>query len=158
MTSHSLGYKTTSKIFLYLLYIIWPSLMMQCKIVFELFQNVHLQIYASQFMNHKLFHFHLSLWIWKVWKGRKKITKSWISREWNEFLVEITVFLTQIISRRQKNADAKVVLSISCRQKWNSRRQFSKNCIFLNIQLKGVVNRLPPIKNLSDHTNKFLMG
>ena len=84
-TSRSLGYKTTSKIFLYLLYIIWPSLMMQCKIVFELFQNLHLQIYASQFMNHKLFHFHLSLWIWKVWKGRKKITKSWISRERNKF-------------------------------------------------------------------------
>ena len=36
--------------------------------------------------------------------------------------------------------------------------EFSKNCIFPNIQLKGVVNRLPPFKNLSDHTNKFLMG
>ena len=57
-----------------------------------------------------------------------------------------------------KNADAKVVLSISRRQKWNLRRQFSKNCIFLNIQLEGVVNRLPPFKNLYDHTNKFLMG
>ena len=71
---------------------------------------------------------------------------------------EEAVFLTQIISRRQKNADAKVALSISRRQKWNSRRQFSKNCIFPNIQLKGVVNRLPPFKNLSDHTNMFLMG
>ena len=72
--------------------------------------------------------------------------------------MEKSVFLTQIVSRRQKNADAKVVLSISRRQKWNSRRQFSKNCVFPNIQLKGVVNRLPPFKNLSDHTNKFLMG
>ena len=69
-----------------------------------------------------------------------------------------SVFLTQIISRRQKNADVKVALSISRRQKWKSRRQFSKNCIFPNIQLKGVVNRLPPFKNLSDHTNRFLMG
>ena len=69
-----------------------------------------------------------------------------------------SVMLTQIISRRQKNADAKVALSISRRQKWNSRRQFSKNCIFPNIQLKGVVNRLPPFKNLSDHISKFLMG
>ena len=69
-----------------------------------------------------------------------------------------TVFLTQIISRRQKNADAKVVLLISRRQKWNSRLQFSKNCIFPNIQLKGVLNILPPFKNLSHHTNKFLMG
>ena len=57
-----------------------------------------------------------------------------------------------------KNADAKVVLSILRRQKWNSRRQFSKNCIFPNIELKGVVNISPPFKNLSDHTNKFLMG
>ena len=65
-----------------------------------------------------------------------------------------TVFLTQIISRRQKNADAKVVLSISRRQKWNSHRQISKNCIFP----KGVVNRLPPFKNLPGHTNIFLMG
>ena len=72
--------------------------------------------------------------------------------------IDIAVFPTQIISRRQKNADAKVVLSISRRQKWNSRRQFSKNCIFPNIQLKGVVNRLLPFKNLSDYTNKFLMG
>ena len=70
----------------------------------------------------------------------------------------MTVFLTQIISRRQKNADGKVALSISRRKKWNSRRQFSKNCIFPNIQLNGVVNRLPPFKNLSDHTNRFLMG
>ena len=45
-----------------------------------------------------------------------------------------TDFLTQIISRRQKNADANVASSISCRQKWNSHRQFSKNCIFPNIQ------------------------
>ena len=70
----------------------------------------------------------------------------------------IPVFLTQIISRQQKNADAKVALSISRQQKWNLCRQFSKNYIFPNIELKGVVNRLPPFKNLPDHTNKFLMG
>ena len=46
-----------------------------------------------------------------------------------------TVFLTQIISRRQKNADAKVVQLISRQQKWNSCWQFSKKCIFPNIQL-----------------------
>ena len=69
-----------------------------------------------------------------------------------------SVFITQIISRRQKNADAKVVLSISRRQKWNSRRQFSKNYFFPNIQLKVVVNKLAPIKNLSDYISKFLMG
>ena len=31
--------------------------------------------------HHKLFHFHLPFWIWKVWKGREKITKVWISQE-----------------------------------------------------------------------------
>ena len=31
--------------------------------------------------HHKLFHFHLSFWIWKVWKEREKITKIWISWE-----------------------------------------------------------------------------
>ena len=29
----------------------------------------------------KSFHFHLSFWIWKVWKGRKKVTKIWIFQE-----------------------------------------------------------------------------
>ena len=70
-------------------------------------------------------------------------------------LVVITVFLTQIISRRQKNADAKVALSISRQQKWKSRRKFSKNCIFPNIQLKGVANKILLFKNLFDRTNRF---
>ena len=34
---------------------------------------------------------------------------------------------------------------------------FQKIVFFPNIQLKGVVNKLPPFKNLPDHTNKFLM-
>ena len=34
----------------------------------------------------------------------------------------------------------------------------SAKCIFPNIQLKDVVNRLPAFKNLYDHTNSFLMG
>ena len=73
--------------------------------------------------------------------------------------IDDLVFPNQITSGRQKNAQAKVVQSISRRQKWNSRQQFFlKNSIFPNIQLKGVVNRLPPFKNLSDHTNRFLMG
>ena len=44
--------------------------------------------YISKFMQanswHKLFHFYLSFWIWKVWKGRKKTTKTWISWEQKE--------------------------------------------------------------------------
>ena len=51
-----------------------------------------------------------------------------------------TVFLTQVILRQQKNGNTKIVQSISRRQKWNLHRQFSKNCIFPNIQIKGVVN------------------
>ena len=71
--------------------------------------------------------------------------------------IDIAVLLTQIISRRQKNTETKVELSISCRQNWNSRRQLPKNCVFPNIQLKEAVNGLPPLRNLSDHTNSFLM-
>ena len=34
-----------------------------------------------------------------------------------------------------------------------------KNCIFPNSPLKkGVVKRLPPFKNLSGYTHRFLMG
>ena len=45
--------------------------------------------YTCKFMltnssHHKLFHFHLFFWIWKVWKGREKITKIWISQERKE--------------------------------------------------------------------------
>ena len=53
--------------------------------------------------------------------------------QWVRKIVNYPVFLTQIISRRQKNVDAKVALSISCQQKWKSHRQFSKNRIFPNI-------------------------
>ena len=40
--------------------------------------------YICQFMQvnlwrHKLFQYHLPFWIWKVWKGRGKSTKIWIS-------------------------------------------------------------------------------
>ena len=34
------------------------------------------------------------------------------------------VFLTKIISRRQKYVDTKLDFTISRRQKWNSRQQF----------------------------------
>ena len=50
MTSQSAGHKTSSEKFLSLLYVILPSLMMQCKAILKLFQKLHVQIYASQFM------------------------------------------------------------------------------------------------------------
>ena len=45
--------------------------------------------YICKFMqvnwwHHKLFHFHLSFWIWKLWKGREKRTKICISWEKKE--------------------------------------------------------------------------
>ena len=64
------------------------------------------------------------------------------------WIISVTVFLTQVFSCRQKNVDAKAVQLISHWQKWNSHWQFSKNCIFSNIQLKIVVNTLPPFKKL----------
>ena len=66
-----------------------------------------------------------------------------------------TVFLTQILSRRQKNADAKkcIIDFTSAKMEFASAKG-----IFPNIQLKDVVNRLAPFKNLYDHTNSFLMG
>ena len=50
ITSPSSGHETSSEKFLYLLCIIWPSLMMSWKAVSELFQKLHLQIYACQIM------------------------------------------------------------------------------------------------------------
>ena len=50
VTSRYSGHKTSSEKFFYLLYIIWLSLTMYCKAVFELFQKLHRQIYTSQFM------------------------------------------------------------------------------------------------------------
>ena len=38
-------------------------------------------------MTSKLFHFHLSFWIWKVWKGSDKKPKSWISPKRKEFFI-----------------------------------------------------------------------
>ena len=57
--------------------------------VFELFQKLHLQIYETNSWHHKLFHFYLSFWNWKMWKRRGKITKIGISREQKSFLDEI---------------------------------------------------------------------
>ena len=67
MPSCSSSYETSTEKFLYLLYIIGPSLMIWCKVVVVLFQKLHQQFYASHFMT---LHSHLSFWISKVWKGK----------------------------------------------------------------------------------------
>ena len=56
--------------------------------------------YICKFMqvnswHHKLFHFHLSLWIWNMWKGREKNTKIWTSWDQKE------LFMTQALMNTQ---------------------------------------------------------
>ena len=65
-TSRSSGYETRSKKFLYLLYYLtkfddamWSSFWVIAKIVFAVFMQINS-------WHHKLFHFHLSFWIWKL--------------------------------------------------------------------------------------------
>ena len=47
----------------------------RCDDVLELFQKLHLQIMQANSWHHKLSHFHLSFWTWKVLRGRKKLQK-----------------------------------------------------------------------------------
>ena len=49
--------------------------MIWCKVVSELFQNLYLLIYTCQFAISWWSEFHLTLWIWKLWKRRQKNTK-----------------------------------------------------------------------------------
>ena len=92
VTNRTSAYERSSEKFLYQLYIIWPSLMMLHKAIFELFQNYICKFTQANSWHHKWFHFHLSFFIWKVWKGMENITKTWISRERNSFLDEINIF------------------------------------------------------------------
>ena len=48
------------------------------------FKNCICKFMHANSLHHKLFHFHLPFCIWKVWKGKEKITKVWISRERKE--------------------------------------------------------------------------
>ena len=71
--------------------------------------------------------------------------------------IKESVFLTQIISRRQKNADGKLYYRFHVGKNGTRVGSFQKIVILPNIKLKVAVNRLPPFNNLSDHTNRFLM-
>ena len=83
--SHSSGYKTSPEKFFYSLYIIWPSLMMYCEAAFELFQKLHLQIYASQFMTSYIIPLPLALLNLEKVERMGKITKNGISWEQRAF-------------------------------------------------------------------------
>ena len=82
--SRTAGYKKGHKNFL-ISYIL-PDQVWWCNIKQFLSYSKY---YACRFMqanswHHKSFHFHFFFWIWKVWNGRGKITKIWISRERKE--------------------------------------------------------------------------
>ena len=70
--------------------------------VFGLFQKLHLLIYASQFLISKLFHFYLSFWIGKVWKGKKLQNFEYLENE-NNFLAK-TVFEGLPFGEKIKNS------------------------------------------------------
>ena len=54
------------------------------RLLLSYFKNYICRFVQANSGYHKLFHFHLSFCIWRVWKVRKKITKIWISRERKE--------------------------------------------------------------------------
>ena len=81
VTSHFSGYETSSK-YSFIHYILsdqvwWHNV----KQFLSYSKNYICKFMQLSLWHHKLFHFHLSFWFWKLWKGRKKITKIWISRE-----------------------------------------------------------------------------
>ena len=83
-TSCSSGYKASSeKILCYVLsdQVWWCN---NIKWFLSYSKNYICKFVQANSWHHKLFHLRLPFWIWKVWKGRGKITKIWISREWNE--------------------------------------------------------------------------
>ena len=79
----SWSHEISSEKFIHSLYIIWPSLMMQCN-VFELFQKLHLQIYACQFMASWIIPLPFVLLNLEIVEEKGKITKNWISQEQKE--------------------------------------------------------------------------
>ena len=79
VTSRSSGYKTSSEKFLYQLCVIWASL----NAVSELFQKLHQQIYASQFMTPYIIPLQFDLLNLESLE-REKIINVWISWEWKE--------------------------------------------------------------------------
>ena len=97
--------------------------------------------YTCKFMqanswHHKLFHFHLFFWIWKVWKGRGKITKTWISRKrkelfrWNK--KHFSQFLKGYHLVKKQNIDKKIV-DTSVNERYSFKRHFFHNWAWLDM-------------------------
>ena len=80
---------------------------------------------------------------------KEAVSKSGVKNKFTSFffldkLIKITVFLTKLFHAGNKMLMQKLYNRFHIGK--NGIR-VSKNCIFSNIQLKGVVNRLPPFKN-----------
>ena len=79
VTSRSSSYETSSEDY-FISYIlshhVWWYIIKQ---FLSYSKNNIYKFMQANLWHHKLFHFHLSVSIWKLWKGREKITKIWIS-------------------------------------------------------------------------------
>ena len=87
VTSVSSGHETSLKKFLKSLHFIWrcvKKFWCNVKKFLSYSKNYICKFMHAKSWHHKLFHFHFSFWIWEVWRGREKITKNWIFREWKE--------------------------------------------------------------------------
>ena len=88
-----------------LVYIIWPSSYIlsdpvwwfNIKRFLSYSKNYTCKFMEANSWHHKLFHFHLSFWIWKVWKGREKITKFEYLENEKSFLDEIKNIFSQFL-------------------------------------------------------------
>ena len=78
VTSLYSGYKTSFFISYVLTDQVWWC---NIKCFLSYSKNYICKFMQTNLRDHKLFHFHLPFWIWKVWKGREKITEIWISWE-----------------------------------------------------------------------------
>ena len=106
VASRSSGHETNSEKLLYSLYFIWPSLVMYVK-QFLSYSKSYICKFIQVNSWHKLFHFHLTFWIWKKWKGRENTQKfKYLENKKSFFDVIKNIFhrfLRAIIWWRNKN-------------------------------------------------------
>ena len=91
VTSHSLGYKTNSEKSLFFNNHILSdqAWWYNRKWFLSYSKNYICKFMQANSWHHKLFHFHLSFRIWKVWKGREKTQKIEYLENEKSFLDEI---------------------------------------------------------------------
>ena len=122
-------------IFLLLYFMNWPSFIARLALLYEILGNMCIVIVCEPVcdINFEInFVFLIKPFFCMNKKSRKrfKYLESQKIFEIKTLFYHVSVSLIQIISRRQKNADAKVVQSISRRQKWNSIGNFQKIVFF----------------------------